>query len=422
MCILLLLGAVSCASKMETIMTVGEKSLSVNTYQFMLSRMKGTLAGYGYDVDNEMFWRTIIDSRGTTWNDYFCTSVLEEASKYVIADYLFDKYELNMTEEREAVVDELMGKLVERAGSKNALNASLKEYGVNYNMLREIYMLETKIDMLKEHLYGKNGEKIGVEDKEKYLSSNYVAFCQILVAGYYYVIDTDNFGDHVYYTDDKHTAIAYDTVNGKTVKDEFGLDKKDILGNTEYYTEDGKIAYDKKNGVLGYVYLENGNKMTKAYDEEKLEELYATAAQYALDANGDIAKFKELADTYGESESDGEKMYLYADTGYYAAQHETFAYLDSITKELSKMKVGECSVVTSEYDGLINYHVICKLEIEAGVYDSEEQKDAFANFYDGLIEHLFDEECKKYESQIRIDEDVFASAPDMITVGSNTLY
>ena len=414
----MLMACVACSSHGKTIMSVGEKTLSVNTYELLLSRMKGTLAGYGYKVDDPSFWSTIISSDGMTYNDYFCANILEQASRYVIADYLFDKNGLALTDDRVAIVEELMDKLVERAGSKNALNSSLKEYGANYEILKDLYTLETKIDMLKDHLYGENGEKISKEDREQYLNDNYVAFGQLLVAGYYYMIDTDDFGDNVYYTDDKHTAIAYDKVNGHTRKDEFGLEEKDILGNPAYYNDDGRIAYDKKNGVLGYVYDENGEKVVSFYDDEKLGELYLKAEQFAYDADGDIDKFKELADIYDEGDTDGKMMYLFSNVGYYAAQNDAYAYLDDITKELAKMDVGECRVVESDY----GYHVICKYEVEEGVYDSEEQKDVFSDFYDGLVAYMFDEECKKYESLVKIDSAVMAEAPDMVSVGSNTLY
>ena len=395
MCAMMLLTFVSCSSHGKTVMTVGEKTLSVNTYEFLLSRMKGTLAGYGYNVNDPTFWSTIISTDGMTYNDYFRTSILEEASRYVIADYLFDKSGLELSEDREAIVNELMDKLVERAGSKNALNASLMEYGANYEILRDLYILEAKIDMLKAHLFGENGEKVSEEEKEKYLKGNYVAFGQIFVAGYYYLIDTDDFGDQVYYTDEKHTAIAYDTVNGKTRKDEFGLVEKDILGNPAYYNEEGRIAYDKVNGILGYVYGKDGEKMTAFYDDDKMSELYLKAQQYATDSDGDIDKFKDLAGVYGEGDADGDIMYLYSSVGYYAAQNDAYAYLDSITKELAKMDTGECRVVKSEF----GYHVVCKYAIEEKIYDSEAQKDVFANFYEGLVAYLFDEECKK----IRVD-------------------
>ena len=161
--VLLMLGALaSCASGGQAVMTFADKSMSVNTFELLLSRMKGTLMDYGYDVDSDTLWRTIISVSGATYDDYFRTSVLEQASRYLIADYLFDRNGLKLTEEREAIVDELMNMFVKQAGSKTNLNAELKEFGANYEILRELYILETKIDMLKDYLYGENGEKIGI--------------------------------------------------------------------------------------------------------------------------------------------------------------------------------------------------------------------------------------------------------------------
>ena len=417
LCICLLCSLFACGAKEKTLMTLGEKTISLNTYHFLLSRMKGTMASYGYDVNNSDFWNTIISSDGTTYNDYFCSSVLDQASKYVIAEYLFEEKGLKLTDEREKIVDDLMAAQVKKAGSKNALNSELKGYGINYDMLREIYLTEARIDMLKDHLYGNTGELIDKEEKDKYLNENYVAFGQLLVAGYYYVIDTDNFGDQVYYTDEKHTAIAYDKENGHTKKDEYGLLEKDILGGVVYYNDEGRIAYDKKNGVLGYA-MKDGEKVIEKYDDEKLSKLYTDALKYAEDANGSIEDFKELADIYGSGGTDGDIMYLFSSPGYYAAQYDAYEYLDKITKELESMKTGECKVVESDF----GYHVICKYDIEDGVYDSKEQKDVFSDFYDGLISYLFERECEKYTSRVKIDKGVLDEAPDMISVGTNTQY
>ena len=124
---------------------------------------------------------------------------------------------------------------------------------------------------------GKDGEKIAEEIKEEHLRENYVAFSPICLASYYYLIDLDEFGDEVYYTDEKHTAIAYDKVNGKTVINEFGREDADIFGDPVYYTEDGKVAYDKENGVIGYVTDDEGNKLIEYYDDKTLGEMYEKA-------------------------------------------------------------------------------------------------------------------------------------------------
>ena len=418
LCICMLLALASCAAQEKTLMTFGDKTLSVNTYQLLLSRMKGSLDRYGYDVNNEKFWNTIINTDGMTYDDYFRANVMNQASRYVIADYLFDKNGLTLTDDRLKTVDELMGKLVEKAGSKNKLNAELGNYGANYDILRDLYVLETKIDMLKDHLYGENGEKISNEVREDYLRVNYRAFGQLFIAGYEYLIDTDDFGDYVYYTDKKHTEIAYDKKNGKTRLDEYGKEEKDVLGDPVYYGEDGKIAYDKKNGILGYSYDENGEKKVKVYNDEKLSQLQEKAKEYEKQANGNIDAFYDLAKLHGEGEDDGEIMYLYYSVGYYASQNDAYKYLDDIAEQLDKMDVGECKTVKSSF----GYHVICKYDVEEGVYDSEEQKSVFSDFYDGLIAYLFEEECKKYESRVKVNTSVADEASDMNSIGSNTGY
>ena len=408
----------ACGGKGETMMTFADKRLTVNTYEFMLSRMKGTLATYGYEVASESFWKTVISPDGTTYDDYFRTSVLEQASRYIIAEYLFDRYGLVLTEEREKLVDDLMALMVERAGSKTALNSELRGYGANYDILRELYLLETKIDMLKDHLYGEKGELISEAERQKHLEENYVAFGQIYLASYYYLIDTDRFGDHVYYTDDKHKHIAYDKENGSTQTDEYGKTIKDIFGEDEYFTEDGKIAYDKKNGKLGYVVDDKGEYVVEYYDDEKLGELYDNAHTYADACDGDIDAFVEMAEIYDEMSGKGETLYLYSEEHYYGLQSESYEYLDDITKALGDMEVGEYKVIESDY----GYHVICKYEMPEKAYEDEDQKDVFEGFMEDLVGELFDTECAKFESQIKLVTEVYDTASKMSEIGTNTLY
>lgn len=394
-----------------------DKTLSVNVYEFLLTRMKGTLGYYGYDVESENFWNTVIDMNGTTYNDYFCQTIKEQAINYVVAEKLFDEEGLTLSDEEIARVDKILDGYVEKAGSKTSLNATLKEYGVNYDILREVYILEAKMESLKDHLYGKNGEKIEKGDKENFLSENYVAFRQIFLATYEYVIDEDRFGDQVYYTDSKHKAIAYDTVNGKTKDDEFGKPIKDVLGNPEYFTEDGKIAYDKENGVLGYLMTESGDPATVAVSAEKKSELYKKAQEYTSACSGNVALFEEYIELYDESESDG-VIYLNSSAGYYATQNDSAAYFDDISNTLKGINAGECAIYESNY----GYHVLCRYENEAGAYDNEEYKDVFGSFYDDMISRLFDDLCMQRAGEVTVDESVFDGAPTMKDVAANVTY
>ena len=416
-CFLVLLSSLaSCGAK--TMIKYEDKTLSVNVYEFLLSRMKGTLGYYGYEVQSEGFWNTVVDMDGTTYDDYFRETIKDQAVNYVVAEKLFEEYGLALTEEHEARIDSILENYVKNAGSVSKLNAELKEYGVNYDILREIYILEAKMQLLKEHLYGVGGEKIGVADREKYFNESYVAFRQIFIATYEYIIDEDRFGDQVYYTDESHKAIAYDTVNGHTVNDEFGKPIKDVLGNPEYFTEDEKhIAYDKENGVLGYLYTESGEPAVQDLTDEEKAELYNKAQGYVYECNGNVALFEEYVGLYDESEGDG-VIYLNSSAGYYATQNQSAAYFDEIANVLEGLKPGEVSLYKSSY----GYHVLCKYENESGAYDKAENKDVFGGFYDDLITKLFDDLCQSRAGEVEIDESVFEDAPTMKEVGINVKY
>lgn len=419
LCILLLIPAVtSCAGKTETLIEYEGKTLSKNEYEFLLSRMKGTLAYYGYEVDKPSFWKTVVSLEGgTTYDDYFRATILQEAKHYVIAEKMFDDEGLRLTQDDEKKIDDLIDAYVKKAGSETKLNEELMQYGVNCDILRDVYVREAKIELLKTHLYGKDGEKIEKSEKDKYFNENYVAFKQIFLATYEYLIDTDRFGDTVYYTNNKHEAIAYDKINGKTKVDEFGKEVKDILGNPEYYTADGKIAYDKEKGVIGYATDKNGDKIITELSDEKKAKIYDNAKKYATECEGNFATFEEYIKKYDESEGSA-LIYLYSSDGYYAAQNDAVAYFDDMAELLSTLDAGECSVFKSDY----GYHVVCRYNNEDGAYDKKENKDMFSDFYESLISRLFETKCSEHEANVTVYDDVLDSTTSMEDVGSNTLY
>lgn len=420
----------SCATEAESVMTLGDKAMSINTYQLLLCRMKGTLYNYGYDVTNEKFWRTIISADGTTYDDYFTASIQEQASRYLIAEYLFDRNGLILTEDRIETVDKLMDAYVKQAGSKNALNATLKNYGVNYDLFRDLLILETKIDMLKDHLYGNDGEKLSESDKERYFNDNYVAFGQLFIATYSYIPELDEFGDQVYYTDGKYTAIAYDEEFGQTKTDEYGKIIVDKFKNPKYFNYEGKISYDKENGVAGYetekdsdgkvLTDKDGNvyNKTENYSATQIEDIAVKLDGYLKACDGDIDVFLEYAEIYGEGESDGEITYLYSGADYYGAIDSSLEYLDKIAEGVGKIDKGECFVVQSEY----GFHLICKYDMEAGAYDDEKHTDTFSDFYYNLIAELFDGVCKEYEGSVVVNVDALENAPTIAEVEIDLLY
>ena len=209
--LVVVLCALAACSGSSDIMTITDgtitKSIDVNVYTFLLSRMRGTLSYYDYDIESDAFWRTVISNNGATYDDHFSDTIFDQTKLYLTIEYLFEKEGLTLESAREAKVEATMAGLVEKAGSKTALNKKLKDFGVNYDMLREIYIIEQKYSQIMEHYYGKDGENIPEFEKNKYFSENYVAFGQIFLPIYDVVKDENGKESMAFYNDTKKAEI-----------------------------------------------------------------------------------------------------------------------------------------------------------------------------------------------------------------------
>ena len=407
----------------KTLMSIEDTKLSVNTYELLLTRMKGTLAKYQYQVNSDAFWSTVVDMENSTYDEYFRATILENAKIYVIGAYLFDEvYGLTLSDQAVEAVDTELGEFVEyhADGSKAAFNEILAEYGVNYNILRDTYLMEAKIDELKLHLYGSEASKIADNVKEEYYQENFVRFKQVFLASYYYVCEVDENGDEIYYTTNtlNKKVVCYDKVNGSTKTDQNGNVIKDSDGYEVYFTEDGKIAYDKENGSTAYKMDKDGQPIIGDYTKQELVEI-KKEANTILDKipAGEFDAFEIFMEQRGEdqdAQTYENGYYLHANTADYAS----YPYLESIVGKLIDMEVGETALVESDY----GYHVIMKYPNEKGAWADEDNKDWFEGFDQGLADHLFMTLCDQYMDQVKVDEDVLATVPSMKQIGTNFDY
>ena len=420
--IIMFLGAaVGCGSS-KALMTLDGEALSVNLYELMLSIQKGNMAymiNYWYgDVNSEQFWGTVIDENSTTWDDYYTLAVYKKAKNLLAAATLLGDMGLSLPDSTVDKIDEEIDKLIENdgAGSKRTLNSILSQYGVNVDMYREYKLLEAKSQYLAEHLYGTGGSKIGAALKEEYLQENYVAFRQILIANYYYVFQTDENGDTVYFTDTG--AIAYDTEKGNP---KVGAD-----GKFAYYTEDGRIAYDTVTGKPSPVLDENGEQKIASYTKEQMLERADLAVELMDMAGKDAAVFESLRKTYSdESMADGTLddalCYLATNVEYASINME---FMDQIAEALAKIEVGETTIVPTDY----GYHIVRRYAAEQGAYSDSDLSQWFSDsaygvfdFINNLENELFLTVLAPYTERIESDDELLDSL-SLKTVAPNYYY
>ena len=418
---------VGCANKKgKPLLTLGKCEISVNLFELYLSRMKGTLCSadyFGASAKQDSFWDTIVDAyEKSTYNTVYTEMVLDTAKSYIAALALFEERGLKLPDSYIEEIDSELESLIESVagGSKTTFNSILAEYGANYEVLREAYIIEAKIAYLREDLFGINGSKISATLIEEYYQQTYARFKQIFFYTYEYIYETDENGDNIYYTEDGH--VSYDT--SKTQKrDESGNLVTDAKGDIIYvYTdENGKerVAYKLKDAKREVIMDSDGNPKTRDFEGDELK-LVIEEATLLLDQvkEGDTINFDLLVDEYTEDES-------YADypDGYYLSK-DTYYPVEQVQTALFELEVGQYKMVRSA-NGI---HIIMRYQPEVGAYAREDYQNLFiANstgtyiFMGDLISKLLSDYVSSYKEQVVVDRTLIEEI-DIKRAGINYHY
>ncbi len=408
---LLMMGTASCAAKAKPMLTLGEHSLSVNTFSLMLSIQKGNMApaiyaSYG-DYDSEQFWGTVVEG-SATFNDYYTYAIYRKAERYLSAMALFDELGLSLPKATLDGIDKEMKEFVEMdgEGSKKKLNEILSSYGANYEILREYKIMEAKVSYLAEHLYGKDASKVAVAIKDGYFEENYVAFKQILLSSVTYVYQTDKNGDEIYYTE--NGAIAYDTEKG-----EAKIEGDKLV----YYLEDGRVAYDKENGKRSPMPDKDGNPTTRKYTTDQMLDRLNQALSLKEIAESEPAEtFETLRQMYSDEElgkdHDPELLNYLATNVNYQSISSAYTTFDKLTSKLATMEIGEIAIVQTD----AGIHVVRRYPLESGAYSNSDYTQWFSDstygvydFTGNLLDGLFTERLSAYSENIVVDKELLGS-------------
>ncbi len=425
MALLMLAMSLASCSSGKALLQLGKQKISLNLYELYLSRQKGTLCTtyyYGSKAKYDEFWQTTISTDGTTYNDYWTAYILQCVKVYLAAIYMFEEeYRLTLPQSYIDDIEEKLEELVvgDGDGSKSALNAILAEYGVNYNMLRDAYLIDAKVQYLQEYLYGSDLSKVSDDLKQQYYEDNYVRFKQVFFPNYEYVYETDKDGTVIYYEpgDGSETGkILYDKSTGIRKFDEQGNALTDEDGSVIYYNEDGTVAYDSENGVPAYTYDENGNFKTRTYSSSELQKIKTSAEDIAeFTTPGDVDTFEKYIETYSE---DADLQETSPNGIYFAVNAQySYDYIVDIITELCRMEDGEIRMVESDS----GYHVIMKYELDDGAYAVKENADWFSSFNTDVMQWLFGERCEQYLDDIKVNEDLLTHV-DIKSVKYNFYY
>lgn len=420
----LLLPLTGCASgRLGTpLLSLEDEVVSENMFRLLMSRVKGNLALNGYSVASDDLWNTIAASDGTLYDEYIRQLILQDAKLNLAAAVMFDEEGLKLPKETTDAIDAEIDRMISDAGSENALNAVLSEFGANTDILRAVYILEAKYAAMMEHLYGGDGSLIGENVLQEYVEDHMVCFRQLMIRSYAYVYEKDANGDDVWYlaaaNNGQVSNIAYDKTNGTTRLDEFGKTVIDKNGDAVYFTSTGHIAYDTQNGVRAFSYDASGNIQTVGLPSDELAEHRMTADEVCdKAAAGGAPAFEALLSEFAAS---GDDAYL-ADSGLcflYTDGTNSYDYLNDMADVLTEMHKGDVRVIPTEY----GYHVVMRYDIPRDAATSGAYNDWFSDLPSRVTEELFAAKSAPYVERIEVDADVYAALPTMKQAGINYYY
>lgn len=348
----LMLLPLSACAKTTAALTYGEHEISTNMYRYWLSSYKGRfLYTYSDMTDTDEFWDSVLYD-DVTAEEYLNDAVLENTKRTLICMELFDQHKLTMPASVLAEIDAYIDDLVNEyaGGSRRAFNETLAEFGINLNMLREIYIAEDETSILFDYLYGKNGPfALTEEELDAYYRENYVRVRHIYVNDAYAQV-TNDAGTPQY--DSSGNALTRDLTMQELAEK---LVKMDAIDEALANGEDFDAVYEKYSEDKLYV---NGYYLTK--DTPFITEVVTSAFDLEI---GETTCVKSAYGThylhrlplednaYNES-TNSDFFNGYEDT---VANADFFAYLDTLLDEVTvnEEEVSRYSV----RDAAVNYSI-----------------------------------------------------------------
>ena len=180
--IMTVLGVCSCGGDSYA-MKYGKAVISQNEYMYLLSRYKAIfLTSYLNGQDTDEMWTMPVSDNGTTIETFLMSVANENIKNNAVCLQTFDDLGLKLTKEQINAVDEYIKSLITKAGSKEALNSELSEFGVNSNDLKEIYLKDEKIKAVKTALFEKGAElELTDTERDAYYKTSYVRLKHIYI-------------------------------------------------------------------------------------------------------------------------------------------------------------------------------------------------------------------------------------------------
>jgi hypothetical protein len=342
---------VGCGKK-AAVFTLDGEVVEEDVYKYWLAKYKNYYISQVSEIgDNKESFEKLTENGKTVGE-----MIEEEAQNYAKAMLcslkLFEKYDLTLSGAESAMIDAMIeDNILYLGGSdRSAFNRMLIDtYGFSIDRLRDILVIEQKVDKVTKYLIEGGGIGYGADELERFFMDNYY-----------------------------RVKIVFINTTAKIKTDANGNVQTDVLGKpiTEELTEEEKLA-----------------KKTLA------EDVFAKA-QSGSDFDALVADYSEF---------DNKDSYL---NGYYITTYDFNNLLEAgMPKQLlldsNSAKVGDIMMISEESSG---YYIAKKEAPESGAYKSD-HKDAaqLGNIVSNLLQTKYDELVDTYWDRIKTNNTLLES-------------
>lgn len=292
LCSTVLFSASSCSGK-NAMKAKGVK-LSESMYAYFMSCYRPYWINMLGATDNEAFWSG--ESNGVTVKDYLQDVTLTAIKSKVAAAYLFEEYGLVLSDAKLKEVESLIDGMLLGVGAESVFeqDSLMVSLGVDKDVMREIFILNAKSEVLEDYLYGENGtDKISYEDRQAYYNEYYARYKHLYIMDVDYVLDE----------------------NGNIQYDENGYAKWEEL-TEERWDEKFELAKKLKERAEGG---EDFDKLIEEYTEELGHENYPNGHYICTISANENNYFPDILNNV-KATSVGEFMLFRSDYGLHLIQ------------------------------------------------------------------------------------------------------
>lgn len=281
--ILLVAGVMSSCAKQKTAMEYEGFRITTNMYSYWLSQIK---SGYvSSSNDTEEYWNTEY-ADGGTYAEKLKEIVDFNVKVNLVCMSLFEEMGLKISSDEKGEIDTAVNDLLESYGSKSELNSMLANFGINVNILKDIYNIDLKASKVYEALYADGGTRaIDDEALDKFYRENYSRIDVIFVY------------DSFEYKKDENGNLVFNKSTETYEKTELNEEqkaKKKVLAEDIFYK--AKSAEDFGELKKQYNEYPDGNKYELGYfisanDIDSFDsDIYLAVSQMEI---GDVKKIEK---------------------------------------------------------------------------------------------------------------------------------